>query len=101
MFYNATGRTGLDIPPGEVADAAPLLPAGTTLVIAAWHDNTAENPNNPDHEQWVDYGDRTVNEMAHLWVDVTYLDPAEFEALVAAREAARRAAEAQTNNSNP
>ena len=29
--------------------AAPLLPAGTTLVFTAWHDNTAENPNNPDH----------------------------------------------------
>ena len=38
--------------------------------------------------------------MAHLWVDVTYLDPEEYEALVAAREEARRTAEAQTNNSN-
>ena len=27
---------------------APLLPQGTTLVITAWHDNTADNPNNPD-----------------------------------------------------
>ena len=48
----------------------------------------------------MDYGDRTVDEMAHLWVDVTYLDPEEFETLVAAREEARRAAEAATNNSN-
>ncbi len=74
-------------------DAAPLLPAGTTLVITAWHDNTADNPNNPDPEQWVDWGDRTVDEMAHLWVDVTYLDQEEFDTLVAAREAARELAE--------
>jgi hypothetical protein len=75
--------------------AAPLLPAGTTLVVTAWHDNTAENPNNPDHEQWVDWGDRTVDEMAHLWADVTYLDQDEFDRLVAER---KRIAEEETNN---
>ena len=75
--------------------AAPLLPAGTTLVVTAWHDNTADNPNNPDHEQWVDWGDRTVDEMAHLWADVTYLDQDEFDRLVAER---KRMAEEETNN---
>ncbi len=157
MFYNATGPTGLDIPPGEIAvtqdfhklrwparlenfqphmhmrgkamslevvypdgrkelinqvdnfqwnwhinyiyedDAAPLLPAGSTLIITAWHDNTAENPNNPDPEQWVDWGDRTVDEMAHLWVDVTYLDQPEYDQLVAARAEQERLAEEATN----
>lgn len=67
-------------------DAAPLLPAGTTLVITAWHDNTAENPNNPDPTQWIGWGDRTVDEMAHAWVDVTYLSQDEFEVEVAKRE---------------
>ena len=67
-------------------DAAPLLPAGTTLVITAWHDNTAENANNPDHTQWVGWGDRTVDEMAHAWVDVTYLTQEEYESEVAKRE---------------
>ena len=28
---------------------------------------------NPDPNQWVGWGDRTVDEMAHNWVDVTYL----------------------------
>lgn len=65
----------------------PLLPKGTTLVLTAWHDNTADNPNNPDPEQWVGWGDRTVDEMAHLWVDVTYLEQEEFDRLVAEREA--------------
>lgn len=66
---------------------APLLPKGTTLVITAWHDNTIENPNNPDPEQWVGWGDRTVDEMAHAWVDVTYLEQDDFERLVAERQA--------------
>ncbi len=67
--------------------AAPLLPAGTTLVFTAWHDNTADNPNNPDHTQWVGWGDRTVDEMAHAWVDVTYLTEEQYEAELARREA--------------
>jgi hypothetical protein len=72
--------------------AAPLLPKGTTLVFTAWHDNTASNPNNPDPEQWVGWGDRTVDEMAHAWVDVTYLEQADFDRLVAERNARPRAA---------
>jgi hypothetical protein len=69
--------------------AAPLLPKGTTLVFTAWHDNTASNPNNPDPEQWVGWGDRTVDEMAHVWVDVTYLEQEDFDRLVAERKARR------------
>jgi len=65
----------------------PLLPKGTVLVFTAWHDNTANNPNNPDPKQWVGWGDRTVDEMAHAWVDVTYLEQADFDRLVAARKA--------------
>ncbi len=67
-------------------DTAPLLPKGTTLVFTAWHDNTANNPNNPDPRQWVGWGDRTVDEMAHVWVDVTYLDQVDFDKQVAARK---------------
>jgi hypothetical protein len=68
-------------------DVAPLLPKGTVLVFTAWHDNTADNPNNPDPRQWVGWGDRTVDEMAHAWVDVTYLDQGDFDKLVAERKA--------------
>ena len=66
--------------------AAPLLPKGTMLVFTAWHDNTTANTNNPDPSQWVGWGDRTVDEMAHVWVDVTYLEQDEFDKLVAARK---------------
>jgi hypothetical protein len=68
-------------------DAAPLLPKGTILRITAWHDNTAANPNNPDPNQWVGGGDRTVDEMAHAWVNVTYMEEADFKAEVEARKA--------------
>ena len=38
-------------------------------------------------KQWVGWGDRTVDEMAHAWVDVTYLDQEEFDRILAARKA--------------
>ena len=66
-------------------DAAPLLPKGTILKITAWHDNTAANKTNPDPNVWVGYGDRTVDEMAHAWVNVTYMADADYRAEVEAR----------------
>jgi hypothetical protein len=60
-------------------DYAPLLPKGTILKITSWHDNTAANPNNPDPNQWVGWGDRTVDEMAHAWVNITYMEEEDFK----------------------
>ena len=60
-------------------DAAPVLPKGTVIHVRAWHDNTAANRNNPDPNQWVGWGDRTVDEMAHAWVNVTYLSDEEYQ----------------------
>ena len=65
--------------------AAPLLPKGTMLKVTAWHDNTVANKNNPDPNVWVGYGDRTVDEMGHAWVNVTYLSDDEYAAEVGAR----------------
>ena len=71
-------------------NTAPLLPKGTVLIFTAWHDNTENNPNNPDPRQWVGWGDRTVDEMAHAWVDLTYLEQEDFDRLVASRKAPAR-----------
>ncbi len=68
-------------------DAAPLLPAGAVLVIKQWYDNTANNPNNPDPDQWVYGGSRTGDEMSHAWIAVTHLDDDGFEKIVAERKA--------------
>jgi hypothetical protein len=55
--------------------------------VSAWYDNTRANKFNPDPDQWVGYGDRTVDEMAHAWMNVVYLDDAEYNALLAERAA--------------
>jgi len=68
-------------------DAAPLLPKGTVIHVSAWYDNTSANKNNPDPEQWVGYGDRTVDEMAHAWMNVVYLDDEEYKTIAADRKA--------------
>jgi hypothetical protein len=68
-------------------DAAPLLPKGTVLKVTTWHDNTTANRSNPDPNVWVGYGDRTVDEMNHVWVNVTYLDEADYLTEVEARRA--------------
>jgi hypothetical protein len=60
-------------------DDAPVLPKGTIIHVTAWHDNTRSNPNNPDPDQWVGYGDRTVDEMAHAWVNVTYISDEDYK----------------------
>ena len=70
-------------------EAAPMLPRGTMIHVTAWHDNTRANPNNPDPDQWVGYGDRTVDEMAHAWVNVTYVSDADYAEWAAAHRPAR------------
>jgi mono/diheme cytochrome c family protein len=61
-------------------DAAPVFPKGTIIHVTAWHDNTSNNKNNPDPNQWVGWGDRTVDEMAHAWVNVTNISDEDYQA---------------------
>ncbi|HUR33954.1 MAG TPA: cytochrome c [Vicinamibacterales bacterium] len=66
-------------------DAAPAFPKGTIIHVTAFYDNTKANKNNPDPDQWVGYGDRTVDEMAHAWMNVFYLNDAEYQEWLAKR----------------
>ena len=68
-------------------DYAPLLPRGTVLQITAWHDNTAANRNNPDPRQWVAYGPRTVDEMAHSNSQIIFITDEDYERMRAERGA--------------
>ncbi len=77
-------------------EAAPLLPKGTLLHFVSWWDNTANNRSNPDPDQWVGWGDRTVDEMGHAWINITYFKDDEFAA-----ELAKRKAAATTNSAAP
>jgi hypothetical protein len=67
-------------------DVAPLLPKGTILKITSWYDNTRSNKNNPDPDQWVGFGDRTVDEMGHAWVNITYMSDQDYQAELAKRK---------------
>ena len=65
----------------------PLLPKGTMLILTSVFDNTTDNHHNPDPDQWVVAGSRTVDEMAHIWIGITYFDNEEdFQRLVTERE---------------
>ena len=68
-------------------DASPVYPKGTIIHVTAYYDNTRANKSNPDPDQWVGYGDRTVDEMAHAWMNVVYLSDQEYTELVAKRKA--------------
>ena len=71
-----------------------MLPKGTVMQITTWHDNTRANRNNPDPRQWVSYGPRTVDEMAHANQQVIFITEEDYERITAERKA--RAA--QTDN---
>ena len=55
------------------------LPKGTILKVTAWHDNTTAKKSNPDPNQWVGWGDRTVDEMAHAWINIVYMKDEDFK----------------------
>jgi hypothetical protein len=67
-------------------DEAPLLPAGTVLHMIGVHDNTSANRRNPDPNLWVGFGERSVDDMLQVWLDIVYLDDAEFQRLVEQRK---------------
>jgi hypothetical protein len=67
---------------------APLVPAGAVIIMKQWYDNTANNPNVVDPDLWVEYGNRTSDEMSHAWIAVTHLDEEGYEQLVEQRRAA-------------
>ena len=76
-------------------DVAPLLPAGTIVHIMSWHDNSASNRHNPNPDTWLGNGPTSIDEMSFAWVSLTYLEQADFDRMVAERQAARVRAQQQ------
>jgi hypothetical protein len=76
-------------------DVAPLLPAGTVLHMIGIHDNTSANRHNPDPNMWAGFGERSVDDMVQVWLDLVYLDDADFQKAVAERKAKRSASGAK------
>ena len=71
-------------------EVAPVLPRGTVLHIVSWHDNTAANRGNPDPNQWVGRGSRSIDEMTHAHMNITYLSDADYQEILAQRQRASR-----------
>ena len=68
-------------------DEQPLLPAGTILHMISWYDNSPGNKFNPDPDNLITYGQRTIDEMGGAWVSYYYLSDEEFKQQVEARKA--------------
>jgi len=66
-------------------DLAPLLPAGTVIHVTGWHDNSTANRWNPNPRNWVGSGSRTIDEMSFAWVSLYYLDEADYQQRLAAK----------------
>ena len=57
------------------------------LHLIGIHDNTSANRRNPDPNMWVGFGERSVDDMLQVWLDIVYLDDAEYQRLVDERKA--------------
>ena len=71
-------------------DDQPLLPAGTTLHVISWHNNTAANKFNPDPDNEITWGERTVDEMGFAWVSYYYLSDDEYKQMLEERKAKQK-----------
>jgi len=68
-------------------DEQPLLPAGTTLHVVSWHNNSASNRFNPDPDNLVTFGQRTIDDMAFAWISYYYLSDEEYKQQLEERKA--------------
>jgi hypothetical protein len=68
-------------------DSAPVLPRGAILKVTSWHDNTSANKSNPDPRQFVTWGDRSVDEMAHSNEVVVFITDEDYDRIIAERKA--------------
>ena len=68
-------------------DVQPIIPAGTILHVISLYDNTAGNKFNPDPNNWIGPGNRTIDEMGFAWIDWYDLSDQEYVKAVQDRKA--------------
>ena len=68
-------------------DEQPLLPAGTLLHVISWHNNSTSNKFNPDPENLITFGQRTIDDMAFAWVSYYYLSDEDYKQQLEERKA--------------
>jgi hypothetical protein len=69
------------------SDVQPLLPAGSVLHFISWHNNTASNKLNLDPDNWIGYGQRSIDDMSVAWVTYYNMSEEDFKQAVAERNA--------------
>ena len=70
-------------------DEQPLLPAGTVLHMISWYNNSPQNKFNPDPDNTITYGQRTIDEMGGAWISYYNLSDEEYKQQVEARKSKR------------
>jgi hypothetical protein len=69
------------------SDAQPLLPAGTVLHFISWYNNTGSDRLNNDPDNWIGYGQRSIDDMSMAWMTYYNLSEEDFQQQVAERKA--------------
>jgi hypothetical protein len=72
-------------------DVQPLLPAGTILHTIGYHNNTTSNKFNPDPDNLVTFGQRTIDDMSFAWMSWYPLTDEQYTQQVKEREEANKA----------
>ena len=67
-------------------EVQPVYPAGTTLHVISYHDNTEAHRGNVDAKNWTGGGSRTIDEMAFGWISWHDLSEEEYKTEVEARK---------------
>jgi hypothetical protein len=67
-------------------DAQPLLPAGTVIHLISWYNNTGSGRLNNDPDNWIGYGQRSIDDMAMAWMTFYNLSEEDFQQQVAERK---------------
>jgi hypothetical protein len=66
-------------------DVQPLLPAGSVLHFIGWHNNTANNKLNLDPDNWIGYGQRSIDDMSVAWITYYTMPEDDFRQAVSER----------------
>jgi mono/diheme cytochrome c family protein len=82
-------------------DAQPLLPVGTVLHLINWYNNTGSNRLNNDPDNWIGYGQRSIDDMAMAWMTFYNLSQKDFEQQVAERKAKLKEMESSSRSDTP
>ena len=59
------------------------------------------NRRNPDPNMWAGFGERSVDDMLQVWLNIVYLDEGEYKRLVDERKAALSAFDDQSDRGEP